>query len=186
MATPAFYAGRLLLAMPGIGDPRFDRAVIALCVHDENGALGIGIGHTVTGLGFHDLLHQFAIDPGDCPDVAVHVGGPVAPQRGFVIHSGDWGGQDSIHVADDWVLTGTIDVLKAIAEGRGPSRWLPALGYAGWGPGQLDMEMTRHGWFLADGDLGILYDVAPSDRWSACFGRAGIDPALLVSDAGRA
>lgn len=186
MATPAFFGGRLLLAMPGIGDPRFDRAVIAICAHDDNGALGIGIGHVLHGIRFHDVLRQFDIAPGAAPDVAVHSGGPVEPQRGFVIHSADWGGQDSLHVAHDRVLTGTIDVLRAIAAGRGPKRWLTALGYAGWGPGQLDEEMTRHGWLLADADDAILYDCPVADRWHAAFERQGIDPAQLVAFQGQA
>ena len=96
---PRYLSGKLLLAMPGMADPRFERAVIALCVHDENGAIGIGIGHKRAGIGFRGLLKQLEIDPGEAPDVAVHHGGPVEPGRGFVLHSTDWGGQDTLHVA---------------------------------------------------------------------------------------
>jgi putative transcriptional regulator len=152
MDSPSYLTGQFLLAMPGIGDPRFERAVIAMCAHDEEGALGIGIGETIEGLGLHELLKQFEIDPAGVPDAPVHFGGPVEPRRGFVLHSTDWGGQDTIDVGGRWALSGTIDVLKAIAEGKGPSRWLIALGYAGWGEGQLDEEMTRHGWFSTNGD----------------------------------
>jgi putative transcriptional regulator len=105
--------------MPGIGDPRFERSVIAMCVHDEEGALGIGLGRIVPGLGFHDLLEQLDIDPGQSPNAPIHLGGPVEPQRGFILHSRDWGGQESVDVAGRWTMSPTIDVLKAIAAGEG-------------------------------------------------------------------
>lgn len=130
-----FLTGQFLLALPGIGDPRFEHAVIAMCGHDMEGAIGIGIGATIGGLGLHDVLDQFDIEPGEAPDAPVHFGGPVEPRRGFVLHSTDWAGQDTIEVAGRWALSGTIDILKAIADGQGPSRWLVALGYAGWGRG---------------------------------------------------
>ena len=186
MESPRFLSGKLLLAMPGIGDPRFEHAVIAMCVHDENGAVGIGIGHQRAGIGVRGLLEQLGLDPGETPDAPVLHGGPVEPGRGFVIHSDDWGGQDTIAVTGLGALTGTIDVLKAIAEGHGPSRYLIALGYAGWGEGQLDEEMTRPGWFAADGRQEILFDTPTAERWEASFKAEGIDPRLLDSAAGAA
>ena len=186
MESPRFLSGKLLLAMPGIGDPRFEHAVIAMCVHDENGAVGIGIGHQRAGIGVRGLLEQLGVDPGETPDAPVLHGGPVEPGRGFVIHSDDWGGQDTIAVTGLGALTGTIDVLKAIAEGRGPSRYLIALGYAGWGEGQLDEEMARPGWFAADGRQEILFDTPTAERWEASFKAEGIDPRLLDSAAGAA
>jgi len=169
-----------------MGDPRFDRAVIALCVHDDNGAVGIGIGHQRAGIGLRGLLGQLGLDPGETRDTPVLHGGPVEPGRGFVLHSDDWGGQDTIAVIGLGALTGTIDVLRAIAEGRGPSRYLVALGYAGWGAGQLDEEMTRHGWFAAAGNSAILFDTPVEARWHASFEAEGIDPRLLTSQAGAA
>jgi putative transcriptional regulator len=186
MESPRFLSGKLLLAMPGIGDPRFEHAVIAMCVHDENGAVGIGIGHQRAGIGVRGLLEQLGVDPGQTPDAPVLHGGPVEPGRGFVLHSDDWGGQDTIAVTGLGALTGTIDVLKAIAEGRGPSRYLVALGYAGWGEGQLDEEMTRPGWFAADGRQQILFETPTAERWEATFKAEGIDPRLLDSGAGAA
>jgi putative transcriptional regulator len=187
---PSFLSGKLLLAMPGMADPRFERAVIALCVHDENGAIGIGIGHKRAGITFRGLLRQLEIEPGQAPDCAVHHGGPVEPGRGFVLHSTDWGGQDTLHVAGPqgelFAMTGTIDVLRAIAEGRGPSQWIVALGYAGWGETQLEVEMTRHGWFAAPGDAKILFDTPFAERWTATWKAEGIDPALLANVTGRA
>jgi putative transcriptional regulator len=187
---PTFLSGKLLLAMPGMADPRFERAVIALCVHDENGAIGVGIGHKRAGIGFRGLLKQLDIDPGETPERAVHHGGPVEPGRGFVLHSTDWGGQDTLHVAGPdgtiFAMTGTIDVLRAIAEGRGPEQWIVALGYAGWGEGQLDEELTRHGWFTAQTDTKILFDTPTDERWAAAFKAEGIDPRLLASETGAA
>ncbi len=172
--------------MPGIGDPRFERAAIAVCAHDEQGAIGIGIGTPIRDLGLHELLKQFAIDPGVAPDAPISLGGPVEPGRGFVLHSQDWGGQDTIDVAGRWSLSGSIDILRAIAEGRGPSRWLVALGYAGWGAGQLDEEMTRHGWFNVMGDTALIFETPVADRWTQGFRSAGVDPRLLASGGGRA
>ena len=186
MDAPRFLVGQLLLAMPGIGDPRFEKAVIAMCVHDEGGALGIGLGRVIPRLGFHDLLKQLDIEPGEAPNVAIHHGGPVEPQRGFILHSPDWGGSESVHVADRWVLSATLDILKAIAAGKGPTRWVVALGYAGWGEGQLEEEMQRHGWFVTPGNEHLLYDCDVNARWSAAFKGAGIDPRLLAAESGTA
>lgn len=186
MDSAPFLVGRLLLAMPGMGDPRFARAVIAMCTHDEDGALGIGIGQHVTGITLHGLMTQLDIEPGRAPDVPIHAGGPVEPNRGFVIHSDDWAGEGCIDVAGLWRLTSTLDVLRAIAGGRGPSRWLVALGYAGWGAGQLDDEVAANGWFDVAGTDALLYDVAPADRWSAAFATGGIDVRLLSASSGHA
>jgi putative transcriptional regulator len=185
---PSFLSGKLLLAMPGMADPRFERAVIALCVHDENGAIGVSIGQKRAGMTFRSLLRQLEIDPGQAPDCAVHHGGPVEPGRGFVLHSTDWGGQDTVQVNGEagelFAMTGTIDVLRAIAEGRGPTKWIVALGYAGWGEGQLDEEMTRHGWFTAQANQTILFETPTDERWAAAFKAEGIDPRLLTSETG--
>lgn len=186
MDSCRFLTGQFLLAMPGIGDPRFERAVIAICAHDPDGAMGIGIGAVIDGLGLHDLLGQFDIDPGEAPDTPIHFGGPVEPRRGFILHSPDWAGQDTVEVAGRWALSGTLDVLKAIAAGNGPADWIVALGYAGWGEGQLDEEMTRIGWFNTPAEPDLIFDTDVERRWEAAFGHAGIDPRLLVADGGSA
>lgn len=186
MEEPRFLSGQLLLAMPGIGDPRFEKAVIAMCMHDEDGALGIGLGRIVPRITFHDLLRQLDIEPGVAPDCAIHLGGPVEPQRGFILHSLDWGGQESASVAGRWGLTATLDILKAIAEGRGPTRWIAALGYAGWGAGQLEEEMCANGWFVTPGTDTLLFDCDVASRWTAAFRSAGIDTRLLTADFGTA
>lgn len=186
MDAAPFLSGQFLLAMPGIGDPRFEKAVIAMCVHDEEGALGIGLGRIVPRIGFHDLLKQLDIDPGVAPDAPIHQGGPVEPQRGFILHSLDWGGAESIQVGGRWALSATLDILRAIAEGKGPSRWTAALGYAGWGGGQLEEEMSRHGWFVTPATEDLLYDCDVDTRWAAAFRSAGVDPRLLTAQSGTA
>ncbi|MFM9828214.1 MAG: YqgE/AlgH family protein [Sphingomonas sp.] len=181
-----YLSGQLLLAMPGIGDPRFDRAVIAMCTHDDDGAMGVGIGAHINNLRLHELFGQFKIEPGDAPDAPIHFGGPVEPGRGFVLHSADWGGQDTIDVAGRWALSGTIDILRAIAEGKGPTKWIVSLGYAGWSAGQLDGEMTRHGWMNVNGDDGLLFDTPVGERWTRGFAAAGVDTRLLSANGGTA
>ena len=186
MTTARFLAGRLLLAMPGMFDPRFAQAVIALCIHDENGALGVGVGRVHESLRFRDVLEQSGINPGEAPDAPVHIGGPVEPQRGFVLHSSDWGGIGTVEASPLCSLSFSLDVLRAIAEGRGPSKWLFALGYAGWGEGQLDAEMREHGWFAAAAHPEVLFDTPVASRWTAAWKAEGIDPALLASETGHA
>lgn len=172
--------------MPGIGDHRFEKAVIAMCAHDENGALGVGVGRIMPGITLHRLYEQLEIEPGIAPDCGIHVGGPVEQQRGFVLHSIDWVGEDSLLVEDRWCLTSTLDVLRAIADGIGPSRWLVALGYAGWGEGQLDGEMRRHGWLATRGEDSLMFEHEASHRWERAMRSAGIDPRLLAPTSGQA
>ena len=186
MTESAYLAGRLLLAMPGMGDPRFAHAVIALYVHDHESALGIGVGQVQSGLRLHGLLEDIGIAPGAAPDCVIYHGGPVEPQRGFVLHSPDWYGPGTITAGPLGALSASREVLEAIAAGDGPSRWLVALGYAGWGPGQLDGEMRQHGWYAAQGNPEILFDTPVSARWKAAWLGEGIDPTLLASQTGRA
>ncbi|WP_439532960.1 YqgE/AlgH family protein [Polymorphobacter sp.] len=175
--------------MPGIGDPRFERAVIAICLHDEDGALGLVCNKVMDGMTVPELMRQLDIDPGVTPERPVMEGGPVDPQRGFVLHSGEYQGQGTIAVSNGqqgWGLTSTLDVLKDIAIGKGPRHWLAALGYTGWGAGQLDDEMTRHGWQAAPGEDRILFETALDERWPAGFAGLGISIGRLSAEAGRA
>lgn len=186
MTDAQYLSGRLLLAMPGMGDTRFDHAVIAMCVHDDHGALGIGLGHVREGISFHGLLKDVGIDPGAAPDVPILAGGPVETARGFVLHSDDWGGDGTVQVAGLCALSASLDVLRAIAEGRGPSQWLIALGYAGWSAGQIEGEMRQHGWHAVEGRRQILFDTPVEQRWTAAWRAEGIDPSHLVAATGRA
>jgi putative transcriptional regulator len=186
MDSPRYLTGQLLLAMPGMSDPRFEKAVIAMCSHDDAGALGIGIGAHVPGIGLHALMKQLDLDPGAAPDAPLYMGGPVEPNRGFVLHSDDWGGEGSVDVAGRWRLTATLDILRAIGEGRGPTRWLAALGYAGWDAGQLDDEMAANGWFGVEGRQELIFGGDIASRWSTAFASGGIDVRLLSAESGHA
>jgi putative transcriptional regulator len=184
--SPRFYGGRMLLAMPGMADGRFHRAAIAMCVHDDHGALGLDIGNAVEGLSLAELMSSLGIDGGSLSHVPVMRGGPVEPQRGFVLHSGDWGGQDSIAVNTDWRMSGSLDVLKAIAGGEGPTHYIVALGYSGWGAGQLEHEMTAHGWFLGNEIPHHMAAISPGRRWDESFAECGVDARLLSGGVGMA
>ncbi len=185
-ADGASLAGRLLLALPGMPDPRFARAVIALCVHDGAGALGIGVGEELPGITLHALLADLDIAPGVAPDCALLAGGPVEPHRGFVLHSPDWAGEGTLAACTAWSLSASREVLAAIAGGTGPARWLVALGYAGWDAGQLDGEMQRHGWHAAAAHGDLIFAQDAKARWHAAWQAEGIDPALLAPVTGRA
>jgi len=191
MSDAPYLCGQMLLSMPGIGDPRFERAVIAMCVHDDEGALGIMANAPIAELTVRQLMEQLNVDPGVTPAAArVMVGGPVEPSRGFVLHTSDYEGQSTILVTGPggrcWSLTSTLDILKDIAAGKGPRRWLSALGYTGWAAGQLDEEMTRHGWHAVPGDAGVLFDTPFDKRWPLAFGQMGINVGQLSAVAGRA
>lgn len=185
--APPWFTGQLLLALPGIGDPRFEHSVIAMISHDEGGAMGIGIADPIDGMTVGAVLDQLDIAHEDDPlDTPVFLGGPVEQTRGFVLHSTDWGGEGAVQVADRWMLSSSHDILRAIGGGRGPSRWLVALGYAGWGGGQLEGEMVRHGWHVTPGNDRLLFDTPPGERWQAAFAEAGIDARLLTTEGGEA
>ncbi len=183
---PSSLAGKLLLAMPDMPDPRFRRSVILMCVHDVGGALGIALDEPMDGIGLHAMLSSFEIDTKAVPEAVVLAGGPVEPRRGFVLHSRDWLAADSFQVTADLALTGSIEILRAIADGSGPTDYFVALGYAGWSEGQLEAELGRPGWFVGQAEPRELFDVAPEDRWAKAFELQGIDPAMLASSSGRA
>jgi putative transcriptional regulator len=180
------YAGQFLLAMPDMPDPNFLHAAIALCVHDLDGAMGIDLGSPIDGLGLHDLMNSFGIEDIVCPDIAVLRGGPVEPRRGFVLHSLDWSGDHMVPVGQGWGITGSLEILKDIAAGKGPKRYIAALGYSGWGPGQLDEEISRPGWFVGAADGEILFDVEPERRWERAFSYNGVDPHHITAQSGHA
>jgi putative transcriptional regulator len=183
---PPFLSGQFLLAMPGMGDPRFARAVVAMCVHDADSALGLVVNSVRRDIDTRGLLEQLDVDPGVAPAAPVFAGGPVEPGRGFVLHSTDYEGQSTLGVGGRWSLTATLDILRDIAAGKGPERWLIALGYAGWGPGQLDEELTQHGWFATAGSTDIMFKTPVEARWNTAFASAGIDVGLLSPSAGHA
>lgn len=193
-STSATLTGRVLLALPGMGDTRFERAVIAICLHDEAGAMGVDLGRTHDGIDFSDVLEQVMPDGqpvGEMDGEEVQApellqGGPVEPQRGFVIHSLDYEAADTVTVAGRFALSTTPAIVVDMGKGKGPKQAALALGYAGWGPGQLDEEMKRNGWIALDIDTLPLIDLPAADRWGAALRQAGIDPALLSGQFGSA
>ena len=182
-----YLTGQLLVAMPQMEDPRFVRSVIYLCAHSADGAMGLVVNKLMDNITFPDLLDQLDLAGSDTPQgIKVHFGGPVETGRGFVLHSAEYV-QDATLVIDETVaLTATIDILKAIAAGQGPTHSLLALGYAGWGPGQLDDEIQRNGWLSVPADSGLVFGSGLDDRWERAIGKLGIDASMLSGTAGRA
>lgn len=187
--------GQLLLAMPAMIDQRFSRAVIYMCAHSADGAMGIVVNQRAPQLTFPRLLEQLEIDL-SAPEggitiplekMAVHFGGPVETRRGFVLHTSDYYVADSTLPIDENVcLTATTDILRAIASGSGPARSLLALGYAGWGPGQLESEIHANGWLTCPGDLDIIFDHNLDGKYERALATLGVHPSFLVNDAGHA
>jgi len=178
--------GQLLVAMPTMGDPRFERAVIYVCAHNDEGAMGLIVNKLVDALSFGELLDQVGIDSEDArEDVKIHFGGPVETSRGFVLHSADYLQDGSMRVSETTALTATLDVLRDIAGHRGPRRHLLALGYAGWGPGQLDQEIQANGWLNVESDEDLIF-AASEDKWERAIGKLGFDPSSLSGHAGHA
>ncbi len=179
--------GQLLIAMPGMSDPRFDRSVIYMCAHTSDAAMGLVVNRLVDHINFPDLLEQLNIKL-DSPaqQIRVHFGGPVESGRGFVLHSADYLQEASMVVDGSVALTASVNVLKAIAEGEGPRHSLLALGYAGWGPGQLDAEIQANAWLHAPADDEIVFGTDLESKWRQAAEKLGIDISLLSSDAGHA
>lgn len=180
--------GQLLVAMPGMPDPRFAGTVIYMCAHSAEGAMGIVINRPLESVSYCGLLSQLGIEPwlDERTLRPVHFGGPVETGRGFVLHSPDYLHDGSLVVAEQVALTATVDVLKAIAGGSGPRRHLLALGYSGWGPGQLDSEIRSNGWLNVDADDGLVFDEDLDSKWERAMAKIGIDPRMLSEDAGHA
>lgn len=179
--------GHLLIAMPQMPDPRFEKTVIYICVHNAEGAMGLVVNRLFDGISFTSLLHQLDIDvTSPARELRVHFGGPVESGRGFVLHSPDYSQEGSMPVSDQVVLTATVDILRAVAEGQGPERAILALGYAGWGPGQLDQEMQQNGWLHAPADSAILFDADLEGKWERALATLGINLSMLSSDIGHA
>ena len=183
-----FLSGQLLVAMPGMGDPRFEQAVIYLCAHSADGAMGLIVNKPTPEVTFPDLLEQLEIAAGpDTRDIRVHYGGPVEGGRGFVLHTADYASEGAtLPVDEDIHLTATLDVLEALARGGGPRSSLLALGYSGWGPGQLESEIRRNGWLTCAARSDIVFSRANEHKWTAAIRSLGIDPLLLSGEAGRA
>jgi putative transcriptional regulator len=180
-------AGHMLIAMPQMQDRRFERSVILLCAHSADGAMGLVINKLIDSLTLPELLDQLGIAAAGLKGTShVHFGGPVESGRGFVLHSDDYSEEGTITVGGHLALTATLDILRAIGRGNGPRRSLLALGYAGWGPGQLDAEIQANGWLHVAADESIVFDDDFKGKWQRALGKLGIDPIALSGDAGHA
>ncbi|POF34724.1 YqgE/AlgH family protein [Roseibium marinum] len=187
--------GQFLIAMPSMADSRFEHAVIYLCSHTDQGAMGLVVNQVARHLSLEELLVQLDIVndesairlPARVRDMNVHKGGPVEVERGFVLHSDDFTlNQSTLTIENGICLTATLEILRAMATGTGPSHAMLALGYAGWAPGQLENEIVSNGWLTAPADPDILFDPDFESKWHRALASLGIDPAMLFSDAGHA
>jgi putative transcriptional regulator len=191
----SYLDGQCLIAMPGMSDPRFNRSVVYLCAHSEDGAMGIIVNKPASDTRFPELLVQLDVIP---PDEAIRMpsqvervqvlrGGPVETKRGFVLHSADFFLESATLPIDEGIcLTATLDILRAIAIGSGPENAVLALGYAGWGAGQLESEIQSNGWLHCEADAGLLFDDVLDTKYARALRKLGIDPAFLSNEAGHA
>lgn len=191
----SFLEGKMLIAMPTMGDERFARTLIYMCVHNPEGAMGIVVNKPASNITMPELLKQLEIRvPSGSPDIDQRVaacpvlaGGPVETARGFVLHSQDYYCEEStLPVDDDIGLTASVDILRAIADGRGPDRALLALGYAGWAAGQLEAEIQANGWLHCDPDHELLFGQNIAAKYHCALAKLGVDISLLSGEAGHA
>ena len=183
-----FLQGRLLIATPSIGDPRFERTVLLICVHDEHQAMALVLNRPLKGLSVPALLRRIGLGGQDVPDAPVLFGGPVEPERGYVLHTDDYDAPPStLAVAPGVGLTDTREVLDALGDARRrPRRFVLALGYAGWGAGQLDAEIRQGAWLIGDADEALVFGPDLEGRWDAALGKIGVRPDRLSAQVGRA
>lgn len=187
MTSQNYLEGKILLAMPGMGDKRFNRSAIYVCSHDESGAMGIVLNQPFKSLSFEELLEQLDLDyPLSCPDIPIHSGGPVEPGRGFVLHSADYIQESTLVISEHVALSATVDILTAIADEKGPENFIVALGYAGWGAGQLDQEIQQNAWLTAEGEDEIIFHTDLDQKWARSMAMMGIDASMLSAQAGHA
>ncbi|MSO70616.1 MAG: YqgE/AlgH family protein [Alphaproteobacteria bacterium] len=185
--TEGYLEGKILIAMPNMADPRFSRSVIFLCAHNAEGAMGLVLNKHLESLSFGELLSQLEIRPDEAVvEHRVHFGGPVESGRGFVLHSDDYTQDGTLKIGSGIALTETIDILRAIARGDGPLRALMALGYAGWGPGQLESEIHDNAWLHASADSEIVFDEDLGAKWERAMAKLGIGLDNLSGASGHA
>lgn len=186
--APTNLTGHMLIAMPGMGDPRFEHSVVFMCDHSDEGAMGLIVNKPNEELDMAALLGQLSIEVrDDLGGQRVHFGGPVEMGRGFVLHTPDYRSVvTTLDVRDDIHMTATLDVLEDLGRGKGPEKWLMMLGYAGWGPGQLEGEIAANGWLICDASPELIFDSADMDKWSAALQSIGVAALALSSEGGRA
>lgn len=184
---PSSLANHVLIALPGLADPNFARSMTLLCQHDADGAMGI-VFNRASEYTLGEVFRQMGIDNADQELAArpVLAGGPVHPERGFVVHDGGDGWDSTMRIAEGLYVTTSRDVLEALARGEGPAHAAVALGCAGWGAGQLEYELGENSWLTVPADAALLFDVPLAERWQAAAGRIGVDMARIPDYAGHA
>jgi putative transcriptional regulator len=186
-AGAGYLTGQLLIAMPQMLDVRFHKSVLYMCAHSSDGAMGLVINKVLDSLTVPELLAHLEVPTEtSLKPEKIHFGGPVATAQGFVLHSDDYTDEGTQIVGHGLALTATLDILRAIGRGEGPRRTLLALGYAGWGPGQLDAEIQANSWLSVAADETIVFDLQNETKWERAIGRLGIDAGMLSSEAGHA
>jgi putative transcriptional regulator len=192
---PTSLEGQFLIAMPALREGPFARSVVYMCAHREDGAMGLIINQLADEIDFAELLTQLGIVPAEpairlpprVEPVRVMRGGPVETGRGFVLHTADYGSNDStVKIANDVCLTATIDILRAIARGTGPAHAVLALGYAGWSSGQLESEILANGWLTCPADPALIFDADDASKYDRALARLGVNLGMLSSEAGHA
>ncbi|MEM5476357.1 YqgE/AlgH family protein [Pacificibacter sp. AS14] len=180
--------GKLLIAMPGLQDSRFEGGLVYLCAHSDEGSMGLVINKALARISAADVFEQLEVTPIDTMEALdVCYGGPVEMARGFVLHSADYNeGDASLPVNDTFSMTASKDILRDIAEGKGPTQRLLCLGYAGWSPGQLDAEIAQNAWLTCDANSRIVFDLDGAQKWAAALETLGVSAAVLSAKSGRA
>lgn len=189
-----YLEGKFLIAMPGMGDARFEKAVIYICAHTENGAMGFMINRTLSTPSIEEFFTQLGIVSedeapelsGNFDNIQLYSGGPVEPGRGFVLHSPEFKSESTLLVDDNICLTATLEILRSIVTGKGPANTLLALGYSGWAAGQLEEEIISNGWLICSSNADVVFGDNNSQKYERALRILGVDPYLLSSDAGHA
>lgn len=187
--TPQYLTGKILLATPAITDPRFQRAVIFMCAHDDKGAMGFMINNILRDVEFEKIIEQTGLKSNikiDLKEIGVLNGGPVEESRGFLLHSNEFKQKETIQVNQQFGVTGTVEALQDVVEGKGPKDMLFVLGHAGWSAGQLDQEIQQNSWLIAEPNHKLIFDTPLEEKWTFALSTLGIDPAMLSMNAGRA
>jgi len=185
--SQGYLAGQLLIATPQIQDPRFLRTVVYLCAHGPEGAMGLVINRRIGIAPLPDLLEQLGIDAlTEGKDISLFFGGPVESERGFVLHSAEYQQDSTLRIDSNVALTASAEILRDIAEGRGPRKSMVALGYAGWAPGQLETEIKGNGWLHASADELLIFDEDLEEKWEMALAKIGVDWGMLSGEVGNA
>ncbi len=183
-----YLTGKLLVATPFLFDSRFFHSVIYVCGHDTSGAIGLVVNRLLPSISFEELLRQIDIldFQKNITNVPIYYGGPIEMGRGFVLHTNDYQSNSTVPIDDSFSVTATLDIIKAIAQGSGPTKFLLTLGYTGWVSGQLEQEIMDNSWLSIDPSTSLIFDMPIDDKWRGSMASIGVDPAILSMESGHA